>query len=189
MPVAPSEPPVELIGLRQVSRAGCIELLLPPRDLTGEEPLRPAEIGETDRIRNDHVQVCERVDHACRDRPRPVCAERLQLRSHRIDRALDPLHHVERRAEHLRVVAGGDRAGDPHRLVLDRVEDAELAQHVVGGRRTGVAWRPAQHPPGAPSLDGEDLARTPAEHRREREVVVVAEPPVEEAGERGDLLG
>ncbi len=59
---------------------------------------------------------------------------------------VDPLHHVERRAEHLRVVAGRDRAGDRAPVVLDRVEDAELAQHVVGGRRAGVARCPAQHP-------------------------------------------
>ena len=47
---------------------------------------------------------------------------------------VDAFHHEERRAEHVVVVAGHDGTGDQHRFVLDRIEDAELAQHVVRGR-------------------------------------------------------
>ena len=60
--------------------------------------------------------------------------------------AVDAGHHVERAAEHVGVVAREHRARDAHRLVLDRVEEAELAQHVVRGGRAAVRWRLPQHP-------------------------------------------
>ena len=79
--------------------------------------------------------------------------------------AVDALHHVEGRAEDLAVGAGDDRLGDAHRLVLDRIEDAVLAQHVVRGRRARVSRRAAQHPSVVAAFDGEHLARPTATHR------------------------
>ena len=78
---------------------------------------------------------------------------------------VDPVHDVERRPENGAVVAGKDRPGDRNGLILDGVENAELAKHVVRGLRARVPRRAAQHPALAPAHHREDLARAAAAHR------------------------
>ena len=55
------------------------------------------------------------------------------------------LHHVERDAEHVLVVAHRQHLRHPHRRVLERAQEARLAQHVVRGRRQRRARRAPQH--------------------------------------------
>jgi len=55
------------------------------------------------------------------------------------------LHHVERDAQHRLVVADGDHGGHPHRSALERLQQARLAEHVVGRGRQRRTRRAAQH--------------------------------------------
>ena len=99
---------------------------------------------------------------------------------------VDAVHQVERGAEHRRVVATEEWSCDRHRFVLDRVEDAELPQHVVGRGRARVAGRAPQDPTPAIARDRVDVARSAADHRLDGEGGAVAEPLVEERPQRVD---
>ncbi len=61
---------------------------------------------------------------------------------------LDVLHQVERRADHVGVLADRDRSRHPHRCLGadQQVQDAVLAHHVVRGRQQRTGRRASQHP-------------------------------------------
>ena len=58
---------------------------------------------------------------------------------------LDQFHHVERRADHLLVVAHRQDLRRAHVGRLERPQQSRLAQHVVRRGRQRTARRPAQH--------------------------------------------
>jgi hypothetical protein len=62
--------------------------------------------------------------------------------------ALYLFHHIERRADHIGVVAHGEHPRCGHRRRLERRQQPRLAQHVVRARRQRPARRSAKHDAG-----------------------------------------
>ena len=111
-----------------------------------DELVAPGEVAEPDRVDVDGVEGDERVDQ----RPARVGAR------FRVERPLgggdvvqddagDVRHHVERRADHVRVGADGHRLAGRDRCRPERVDDAVLAAHVVRGREDAVQRWAAHH--------------------------------------------
>ena len=77
------------------------------------------------------------------------CSAELDAELAARDGALDPGHHVERRADHRLVVAVGDHLGHQREDRRQRRLDPVLATHVVGALRLHARRRPAQDQRGA----------------------------------------
>ncbi len=132
---------------RQRSTTVRVELRQPAPDLAFEVGPSVREFTETARVPVDRVDVCECVDELVQRTRLLRRLRRPRLRDAAAHRdTVDAGHHVERRAEHLGVVAREHRTRDADRLVLDRVEEPELAQHVVRGGGAAVRWRLTQDP-------------------------------------------
>jgi hypothetical protein len=157
---------VQLLDARHLAAAGRVELLAPAADLPGVEALRAAEVGEPDRGRVQRVQVGEGVHQREHQRAHRLRAHRLQRGHVAVDRALDVLHQVERRADHVQVRAEqhGPRGREAGRR--ERVQDPVLPDHVVGGRQDVTERRPAQHPAvGAVGDRVREVGSAAGEHR------------------------
>ncbi len=113
----------------------------------------PAEALEAHRPPVDRVDLDERVDQLLGD-PSALLGRVQRGGNARDDHlALDPLHHVERAADRGGVLAHREHLRHARRGVLQRPQQARLAQHVVSAgwqRRTG---RAAQDHLGSPALD------------------------------------
>ena len=131
---------------RDVAGLRCLELRVPALELATHELVAPGEVAEPDRVDVDRVQGDERVDQRLgpRARARP---RRAPLGGGGVvqDDAVDVGHHVERRADHVGVVAGRQRLRDGHRRRPERGDDAVLAAHVVRGREHAVQRWAAHH--------------------------------------------
>ena len=183
------EPTRQVVRWPKVAAAVGRELGEPPFDLALEEALGVAEIGETHRTPIERVYLDQGVDELF---------DRSALGLWRRDpgfgdapayrHAVDAGHHIERRTENRQVGARDDRSGYPHRGVLQRNEDAVLAQHVVRTCGVRVCGSAAKHPTLAAPLEREHLARAPAGHGREGHRCMVAQGVVEEAKQRGGVL-
>ena len=130
----------EVAGLRR------LVLRVPALQLATHELVAPGEVAQPDGVDVDGVEGDERVDQ------RPA---RVGVRF-RVERPLggggvvqddagDVGHHVERRADHVRVRAGGHRLRDRNGCRPERVDDAVLAAHVVRGREDAVQRWAAHH--------------------------------------------
>jgi hypothetical protein len=108
-------------------------LLRPPVDLAHIVVAGPAEFGEPDCPPIDQMQPRQRVVHAEIDRP-PHLARKPRQRGGPEDAALEALHQIERRPDHLAVVAEQDWARHRHVGFGERRQHAELAVNGVGGR-------------------------------------------------------
>ncbi len=144
---------VQLVGAGQVARPRGVELLLPAAYLPLEEALGPAEVREPHRGRVDGVQGGEGLDRPLRDGAGAFGSEHRQLRGGAVRRPVDPLHHVERRADHLLVLAQRVGARHRHGGVTQRGHHAVLPRHVVGGGQDVTERRPAYHPLALPVAD------------------------------------
>ena len=71
--------PVQLVGVGVLARLGALQLLAPPAHLSLEEPLRPAELAQPDRVGVDRVQRGQHVDQPPGHRRGPLGTERVQL--------------------------------------------------------------------------------------------------------------
>jgi hypothetical protein len=111
------------------------------------------------------VDLGERVDELVADAPPllRVVERRRHGGGHHV--AVHPLHHVERRADHLLVVADGDHGRHARGGAEDRREQPRLAQHVMGRRRQRRARRAAQHPLAVVARDEERHVGVPLAHR------------------------
>ncbi len=98
-------------------------------------------------LRVDRVQRGEHVDQPPGDGRGAVGAERLELRPRAVRRAVDPLHHVERCAQHRVVCAVREGAGDRDVGAGQRGHRGVLAGHVVCGGLDVAQRRSAHDPP------------------------------------------
>jgi hypothetical protein len=141
---------VQLVDAGQRAAARRVELLLPTADLPGEEALRVAEVGQPHLCRNYRVQLRERADQALGDNSGPDGPDRGQLVVRPVDDSVDVGHHVERRADHVRVRAQGVGQRNGNRGIAQCGDHPVLAFHVVRGGEHVPERRPAHHPaPGA----------------------------------------
>jgi len=133
--------------------------------------LVPPQVAQPDRARLDVVQRGQRVCHVVADAaPRGLVECGLRLGRAAQDVALDELHHVERALVHRLVGAQAD--GDRHRDAgrAERVHEAVLAGHVMGGGQH-VVQRGSSQRPRVPRrvLDPEGQIRAAARDQSERE--------------------
>jgi hypothetical protein len=136
----------QLVDLGEVARLVGVPLLAPPGHVAGEEAFGLAEVGEADRRGIRPVQAGEDVDQLVRHVPRVVEPERRELVDRADDPAVDPVHHVERRADHVDVVAERPRHRHRHARALERGDHAVLAAHVVCGLHHVAERRPPHDP-------------------------------------------
>ena len=151
----------------------------PPAQLPGQVAARPAEAGLDERLDVDPVHLGERGGQVEAERvPARLVEPAGQGVAH--DDALDVLHQVERRADHVGVLADRDRSRHPHRrLGADQqVEHAVLADDVVRGRQQRTGRRAPQHPVLGRRLD--DVRQV---------AVALAEPRDRDVGVRVEVLG
>jgi hypothetical protein len=96
----------------------------------------------------DRMQLHERIDELVGDplalsvggeRPRDLLGDHLSL---------NPLHDVERGADHGGVLAHREHLGDPHRCPFERAQQPRFSQDIVGARGQRAARRPADDDPG-----------------------------------------
>jgi hypothetical protein len=154
--LAGGQPVVQLVDPGELPAARGVQLLLPPPDLPGQEPLRPPERLQPHRPVVDGMQVSERADQALGDGPGAVRTRSRHLLGSPVGDAVHPRHHVERRAQHAGVLAQRIRRGHWHAGVAQRADHLELAPHVVR-RGQHVPQRRAAHHPGAGAVP--DLVR------------------------------
>ncbi len=132
---------VELLDL-----AGAVDLPQPVEapQLTLQVARRLAEPLQPQRRPVGRVQLHQGVDQLVGDAGTVLGA--VQRRGELLgdDRAADALHDVERRADHLEVVADRQDSRGADRGRLQRGEQARLAQDVVGAGRQRPPRRPAQ---------------------------------------------
>ena len=93
-----------------------------------------------------------------------------QLRGGAVRRAVDPLHHVERRAQHVGVGAVRERPRHRDVGVGERRHRRELAAHVVRGGLHVTERRASDDPPGRAVGDLVGQVRLPAGDQRPGEV-------------------
>ncbi len=133
-----------------VERAGLgrLPLLGPATYLAGQETVRATELAESHRVVVDLVQCDEGVDEQLAGDGRLVAAQSVEHVGLVQDDALDEVHEVERRAQHVRVGAQRDGRRYGHRDLsrCQRVDDGEFADHVVRRRQHVCERRPAQRP-------------------------------------------
>ena len=145
------QPVAQLVDAGQLAAARALQLLAPAAHLPLEEALRPAEVGQPDRRRVDRVQrrrarrsARRQLAAPARRRAAPVCAAVRQTV------AVDLLHHVERRADHLasRTAAsvprhrhGGRRQRGDAPGTRGAMSCAVASTWPSGGRRTTQAAR------------------------------------------------
>jgi hypothetical protein len=153
----------------------------PKRELPLQVPVRPREALQPRRAPVDRVQLDERVDERLAQRPLlPREAIRHRVADHA---ALEPPHHVERRADHGRVVADGEhlRHGEPPR---ERPQHARLAQDVVRAGRERPARRPPHDELGVAPRKGERDVGVALADRRDLRLTGAQPVRVEERQER-----
>ena len=138
----------DLLDLGDLARAVVLPQPAEAPQLALEVAGRLAEPLEPDRRPIHRVELDQRVDQLVGD-PGALLGrvERGGIASV-ITSPCDPLHHVERRADHGRVVAHRQHLRHPDRRGLERAQQPRLAQHVVRARRQRPARRAAQHDPG-----------------------------------------
>ena len=138
-----AQPVGERVHLRQRRRARSVPALGPPAHLALDEAGRLAEGAETLRVNVDRVQIRQRIDHRLADAPprRGVRERRRLFGAHH--QAAPALHRVEHRPDDLEVFAEQVRPRREGKDAVHRGEPAELARHVVRGRRHRAERRPA----------------------------------------------
>ena len=119
---------------RLIQRAEAAQLAL-------EVAARAPEAAQRLGLPVDGVELGEGVDHGQAERP-AVGAGRDRVGDHG---AVERLHHVERRADQLRVLADGEDARDADALLGERELQPRLAHDIVRGRRQWRRRRASQH--------------------------------------------
>ncbi len=147
------QPRGEPVEHRQLARAVVLPQAAEAAELAVEVTGRLAVALEAAGAPVDGVDLHQRVDQLLADAAFLAVQRPWNLRRH--DVARDPLHHVERRADHGLVVARGEDVGSAHLHGLDGAQQLRLAQHVVGRWRQRRPGRPAQHP--APAVPGDQV--------------------------------
>ena len=181
------EPRADRVELGQRAAPHRLPLLAHAPELTREVPVRAPVALQADRAHVDgaqgHQQVNQRLAHAP-----AVRVARQGGGKRRADAVpVDPLHQVERRAEHVRVLAERERPGDRHaRLaVRERRQHPVLAHHVEGAPRQLAARRAAEHHLPAGAGDEVRQARLPLAEPGDRErAVELRQPGGQEGGDR-----
>jgi hypothetical protein len=144
---------MQLVDPGDLPAARGVQLLLPPPDLPGQEPLRPSERLQPHRPVVDGMQVSERVDQPLGDGPGAGRPDRRHLLRRPVGDAVHSRHHVERRAQHVGVLAQRVRRGDRHARVAQRADHLVLTPHVVRrGQHVPERWA-AHHPGAGPVAD------------------------------------
>lgn len=138
--------------LGQVAAARGRELRGPATQLPLEIAVRAAEVGEPHRHEIRAVQPREDVDEGFRQGCRHPARERLELPPFPEHDTVAEVHDVEGRSDDL---SSGPQSRPRHRDVgvLQRVEHAVLAVHVVGGGEHVPQRGTAQDPPVAAAPD------------------------------------
>lgn len=141
-PVCYFDEPWQRTGARQ----GEVELPAPAAHLAFEVALRLAEIGQPGGLPVDAVDLDQRIDHLFADAA--ALGGRVELgRQLLADHdAVHPLHHVERRADHVHVFAQQQRLRHPRGRAVQSGEHAVLTPDVVGAGQQRAAGRAAHHP-------------------------------------------
>ena len=127
---------------------------------------------------------------------RALCGIGLGQGAIREDAALDPLHQVERRADHVGIVAVENRRGDRHVCRMQRLDNAVFAVDRVRALEDRAVRLLAQHHPAAAPPHEVGGVGLPARDAVDREVVrrskslgeEVARPIGVEVGARGCRL-
>ena len=128
----PREPLHQRVHLRNVLGAGRNVLLAPARDLALVVVAGPAEGLEPDGRRRDRVEGGEDLGEMPVDSV-PLSRRRLRHEGVREHAAVHLLHHVELRADDLRVLAQQVHPGDGHRGRAEGLHDPVLAVDLVSG--------------------------------------------------------
>jgi hypothetical protein len=138
------QPRDQALDILQPPVLGGAVLAGPAVDLPGEVVAGPAVIAEPRRLRVDGVEARQRGDHA---RVVAVAGVGIEARQGAVPvhGAVDRLHHVEGRTDHLRVLA--QREGARHRkpLAVEGADHPELAVHGMGGGEERAERLSAQH--------------------------------------------
>ena len=119
----------------------------PPVDLPLVESVRPAEAVQPLRLPVHPAQLGRALDELERQaaaRGQVVVERRRPAAVHRTP-AVDRLHHVERHAEQIAGVVGGDQLGMWHIGPAQRADQSDLAQQPVDAGRVGAGAGHAQH--------------------------------------------
>ena len=181
------EPRAHRVELGQRAAPRRLPLLAHAPELTREVPVRApvalqAHRGDVDGSQG-HQQIDQRLAHP------PAVRMALQGGGKRRADAVtvDPLHQVERRAEHAGVLAQRERPGHRHArsAVRERRQHPVLAHHVEGAPRQLAARRPAEHDLPVGAGDEVRQARLPLAEPRDRErALELRKPGGEEGGDR-----
>ena len=138
-----------------------IELLLEPPQLALEVSGWATERAEPDPLVVQPMKRRERMEQLD---PAGVALGQIEvIVRRRADNApVDVVHHVERCADYLIVLACGDDPRNRHVAPVQRVKDAPLARHAVRGRQPATKWRAPQDPLAFPRSEQIGEVRSPA---------------------------
>jgi hypothetical protein len=181
----PRQQLVHLSNCGDVAGARLFELAQPALELPLDVGLPAAQVPEADRVRVDHGEGGQDVDHRAAERGSLRCAEvGVDVLGDCQHLALDEGHDVERRAIHVGVVAIAERRGHRHPRRDERRDDAVLTAHVVGRLKHAAERRAPQDEAAIASvehLEGEVGAASGDQAVAERRLDtldVLGEPPV-----------
>ena len=177
------QPARDAVERRELTRAVALPQPGEARELALEVAVRAAEALEAGRAPVDRVEGDERVDE--RRAHRAAVRLGVERRRHRLvdHDPVDPLHHVERRADHGVVVARGQHPRHG-RATLERAQHARLAQHVVRAGRQRAARRAAEHEVRAVAAQRERDVRVAVADRRDLRLARAEAVRVEPGHER-----
>ena len=166
----------------------------PSIDLSMQESIGPAEVAESDGIDVDGVEFGEHVDEGVGGGELLGGVESGDGVSVGVHRARHELHQIERVADDRLVIAHGDGAGHGNGAGTQRLLDAVLAAHVVGGGEQRTHRRSSQHPIVVSAADTEGeiggAAREMGDTDRSDQIECVRQPTLErfEWNRLSDLL-
>ncbi len=136
------------VDARDVAALRRLELSLPAPQLAFEKPGGTTHVGQPHLGRVHGVQNHHGVQQGVGDRAGASRPHLGQFCGRLIGPTLDEAHDVERRPDHLWVLAQQDGLGDCNAGGSQRGQETELAGHVVrGGQHMPQRW-PAQNPAG-----------------------------------------
>jgi hypothetical protein len=125
-------PPVDVFHHRQLARLRLLPLPAPAAQLARHVVLLTPQLAQTDPVRVDGVDRHQGVDDSLTNGPPlGLLGEQLGLGLGAKNRPRDEVHHVERRAAHVLVLAEADNRRHGDVGPLKRGDHGVLAGHVV----------------------------------------------------------
>ena len=146
----PGQLVAELCELRGQGAVGVGDDPRQTGELALEEAVGAAEVLEAACAPVDGVQRPERIDERLADAAPLLGVVETGRQRRGADLALQVLHDVEGHVHRLALARDAEHRGHRHVRARERLEDARLAQHVVGARRERARRRAAQYN-GAPA--------------------------------------